>query len=811
MLSPTQLLRIIYKNGIFTVINVAGLALGMTAFLLITQYVTFEKSFNGFHTNLPYLYRLVNDKGQEGIDAYFAPGFAAMAANQIPGIKSVCRIAEGKNLGTGIISFSLDAKAGISSFREEQFAYADGNFFSLFSFKVLEGSQVSLSDPNVVALSKETSVKYFGQESAVGKVLTLNNQFGKTDYVVQLIYEKMPAFSDLHYDLIFSLSTLANPVNLNGNEMWASLEGTESQWLNAFVQLREGTDQANIGEQYTRLIHQVNPQDKSVTILQPLASMHLGTSLDDKLPVFSSLRFSYMMTGISIVILFIAWFNYVNLSTAGALKRAKEVGIRKVVGANRWQLIRQFMTEALILNTTSLMLSCVAVTVLQQPLESIIGQSLSFEIFVTNGFWIWAILLLITGTLASGAYASFILSGFNPSKALQGNFSRSARGIFVRKTLVVVQFTISISLMAATIVMFQQWKFMQNKDLGMNPSHLLVIRGAEVNKDDTFKSRSSEFDNKLSSKGFIERVSRSGHVPTEGFNFSTSGITRTNVDPDDKTKYDILTIDERYLDTYQIELIAGANFTEEMCSKAWNDMEYVILNEQAVQSLGFASPLEASGQKIQWGERQLEILGIIENYHHLSVAYEISPIVILPSRSGGYYTVKLTTGDMQDKLAALEKDFKQSFPGNPFEYQFLDQTFAAQYADQQKSSVIFTIASVLAIIIGCLGLLGLASYSVEQRTKEIGIRKVLGSDTFQLVKLLSKDFIVLVITSFVISIPLSWTFMSQWLKNFIYRVDISVAIYLLAGGVATTIAWLTVGTLAFRGARSNPVTSLRSE
>ncbi|HNC29318.1 MAG TPA: FtsX-like permease family protein, partial [Cyclobacteriaceae bacterium] len=579
-----------------------------------------------------------------------------------------------------------------------------------------------------------------------------------------------------------------------------------------YVTLEPDANAIAVSDQYTKLERTANPEETSSIVLQPMADMHLGRSLTDPLPTFGSLKFVYLLGGIAGLILVIAWFNYINLSTASALKRAKEVGIRKVVGASRSQLIRQFLGESAMLNMIAFALAITLVTALQTPYANIIGKTIDLQILNNTSFWMFALAILVVGTAGSGAYTAFVLSSFNPSKVLKGVFSKSTKGVFVRKALVVFQFSISLMLIAATLILFQQWKFMQEKDLGMNAGQLLVIRGAEVNRDNTFRDRSAAFEGEINQTSFIQRFCRSGNVPGDGFNFSTSGITRLNPVPgDEKIGYNIITIDDRYLGTYEIELAAGQNFTPEMCGKSWNDIEYVIVNERAAGSLGFSTPEDAIGQKIKWEERELMVRGVIKDYHHLSVQYTIDPIIFIPARNGNYYTVKLAGTDIPSQLATLEKFYKKNFPGNPFEFQFLDQTFAAKYSTEQQYSIIFTVASCMAIFIGCLGLFGLAAYSVEQRTKEIGIRKVLGSSVSQIVSLFSKDFLALVVLAFIIAVPVSWWFMEQWLQGFAYRVTIGWWVFALSGIFTLFIAWVTVGTQAFKGAVSNPVSSLRSE
>lgn len=803
--------RSIRKNSIFSVINIAGLCLGITSFILIMEFVAFERSYNSFHENIPNLYRVLTTSRDGSASSYTAPGFAPLAGGVVKGIDQYCRIAEGANLGTGIVTRTAASNTQDQAFRENNFIYADGNFFGFFSFPILQGNPASLLKPNVVALSRKTSERYFGKESPIGKILTLNNQFGKTLYNVEIVYEDMPSNSDLRYDLVFSLQTLSNNANLNGNDSWASLTGIGSQWLFTYVSLK-GNSPEEVSGEYTAMMKRSSSEDPGECILQPVSMMHLGSSINDPLPSYGSLKFVYLLIGISFLILCIGWFNFVNLATAGALRRAKEVGVRKVVGASRQQLIWQFLGESLIVNFVALVFSLAAVGVLQTPYKALIEKQVSIDSLINGDVFVLAVLLFLAGVVSSGFYAAFILSSFNASVVLKGAFSKSKSGSLVRKSLIVFQFSISVMLIATTIVLFQQWKFMENKDLGIKTNQLVIVRGPEVNKDDTFAGRGKEFESSIGSLSFVQSVSTSGNVPSDGFNFSTSGITRANPYPgSEEVNYDILTIDENYLDTYQINLAAGLGFTHEMCDKSWNEMKYVILNEIAAEKMGFASAEEAVDAVITWGERQFIVRGVVKDYHHQSVQYAIGPIIFLPSTGGGYYSLKLNTSDIRANLKEIELLFKRSFPGNPFEYKFLDDAFASAYFAEQQYSTIFSAASALAILIACMGLFGLAMYSVEQRAKEIGIRKVLGSSVVQIVSLFTGDFLKLVLVGFITAIPLSWYFIQQWLSGFAYHVEIQWWIFIYAGIGIGMIAFITVSVEVIRGARSNPIDKLRSE
>ncbi len=802
--------RNLRKNPVFSAINIVGLSLGMIAFLLLTQYVAFERSYNAFHPSLNQLYRVIATYGSGEVNAYTPPGMGARTKTQAAGVADFCRIAEGKNLGTGIVSYEPTGSTPVA-FRENDFAYVDGSFFQVFSFPLVDGSASSFAQPNSAAISKSTATKYFGKATAVGKVFAMNNQFGKTLYTVQAVYDDMPSNSDIRYDFVLSLETLASPANLNDND-WASLDGMESHWMMTYFSLNAGTDPSPIADQLVKMMRQANEKIDITYALQPMASMHLGQSLGDTAPKYGSLSFVYLLSAISILILVIAWFNYVNLSTAGALRRAKEVGVRKVVGATRKQLVWQFVAESMLINVVAIVVAIAVAAAIEEPFYAVTGVRLSFQTLSLGSTWVAASAILLGGMLLSGFYTAFVLSSFQPAKVLKGVFSKSSSGVLIRKALVVAQFTISVVLIASTIVLFQQWQFMADRDLGIEADQLLVIRGASLNRDATFGERSEAFEKAIRDASFVEGYCRSGDVPAGGFNFSTSGITKLNPNPgDDQVSYEILMIDERYADTYGIPMASGKTFTPEMCMKSLDENYYMVVNERAAETLGFGSAEEAVGQKVKWGDRQYEIRGVMKNYHHQSLQFAISPIVFFPSMRGGYYTLKVNTANMGSNLAQLEAKFKESFPSNPFEYQFLDETFKAKYEQEKQYGLIFTAASALAILIGCMGLFGLAIHTVEQRTKEIGIRKVLGSPVSSIIRLLTVDFLLLVTIAFVLAIPLTWWGVQQWLQGFAYRVDVQWWVFAIAGLVTFLIAFVTVGTQAFKGATANPVTALRRE
>ncbi len=799
--------RNLVRNKVYSFINIVGLAMGISAFLFILEYISLEQSVNGFHSNLPNMYRLLNQDPKGNTWPEIEPGWALKAKENFPEIKDFCRFEEG--VTKGVVKRT---KQGSEPFRETGIGFAEGNFFEFFSFPLKSGNPKSLQKPNVVFLSETTAKKYFDTENPIGQALSLDNQFGNAAYTVEGIYADMLENSDIHYDMVFSLETLKNPANLNDNS-WARLDNLDSQYINTFFLLNNGVNPKTFEGKLSQLRKQLGKENDGTKFrLQALANLHLGESFSDDLQTTGNLKYVYMLGGIAFLILIIAWFNYINLSTANSLKRANEVGVRKVIGATQANLISQFLGESLLVNALGFALSIFLIYLLQPIFNELIGKNLSFSSIQLSPIWAVGLGLLVFGSVFSGALTAYILSNFNPIETLKGKINKRSKGGFLRKSLVVSQFTISIMLILGTVLIYRQLRFMQTKDLGMNVNQLLVIRGAEVGKDSTYKTRKGAFANAISEQSFVKDYCVSGNVPSNGYNFKTEGFTQPKSKSGDELKvYSFAIIGDRFLKTYDIELKAGRNFTEAECNVEWDKNSKVLLNETAISALGFTSPEEAVRTRIQWDERQLEIIGVVKNYHHAGVKQAIQPIIFYPQNNSTYFTLRLTPDNMREKIASLEKLYKTYFEGNPYEYFFVDDNFNKQYFSEQQYSKIFTTASIWAIIIACLGLFGLATFTAESRTKEIGIRKVLGASIFSITTLLSKDFIKLVFVSIFIASPIAYFLMEKWLQDFEYKVEISWWIFALAGISAIVVALLTVSYQAIRAAIMNPVKSLKTE
>ncbi len=798
--------RNLTRNRVFSAINIVGLGLGIAAFVFILEYVSLEKSVNQFHANLPQMYRVLNQSSEGSSWPEMMPGLAPIAQEKFPEITDYCRFEEGVAQGV------VQNQASNVSFREMDIGYAEGNFFSFFSFPLVQGQAENLAQPNVVFLSESAARKYFGDKEPMDKLLVLNNQFGTTTYTVKGIYADMTDQSDIRYDMVFSLETLKNPSNLNGND-WAGLDNLGSDYINTFFLLKENVDYRKLEGKMNALRKQVAEEDDGVEFrLQPVANLHLAASLNEPLQTTGNVKYVYMLAGIALLILLIAWFNYVNLSTANALKRASEVGVRKSVGATQSNLIGQFLSESLLTNLLGFGLALVLVTALQPFFVELIGKNVSLSLLGETNVWAYGLGMLVAGTLLSGFYTAWVLSNFKPIETLKGKVATNARGVWLRKGLVVGQFAISTCLIMATIVIYGQLRYMQNMDLGIESEQMLVVQGPQIGQDSALATRKSTFAAALAQESFVEEYGTSGSVPGRYYNFMTSGFTQPGSKPkDDLKSYSFAIIGDRYLTTYGIPLVAGRDFTPQEVAVDWNDNSKVLLNERAVVELGFRSPEDALRTKVKWDERYLDVIGVVADYHHMSVKNSIDPMIFYPQNSTGYYSIRLTPERMGEKMASLEKLYKAAFPGNPFEYFFVDESYQKAYAEERQYSQLFTAASVLAILIACLGLFGLATFTVEARTKEIGVRKVLGASVTSIVTLLSKDFLKLVSLAILIASPLAAYFLSIWLQDFAYRIDIAWWVYALAASVAVSIAFLTVGYQAIRAGMMNPVDSLRSE
>ncbi|WP_421796701.1 ABC transporter permease [Haliscomenobacter sp.] len=801
----TVALRNLSKNKIYATINIAGLAMGITAFLFILEYVSLEKSVNQFHAKLPNLARMMCQNAQGENWPQVEPGWAEVAKSRLPEIKSYCRFSDG--ITQGVVQNQLKNL----SFREESLSYVEGNFFDFFSFPLVAGQAKDLNQPDAAFISASMAKKYFGEESPLEQTLKLNNQFGNHVYVVKGVYEDMKDNSDIRYDMVFSLETLKNKENLNGN-FWADLSNLDNQYINMLFELSPNTNLKALEKKLTALRREIQSEkDATVFRLQPLAEVHLAKSAQDNLQHTGNYRYVLMLMGIAFLILLIAWFNYINLNTANSIKRANEVGVRKAIGASQQNLLGLFLVESVLVNLSAFVLAIVLVVLLQPLFNQLFEKTLSLQTLFLNPVWALGVGLLLLSSVVSGVYIALVLARFKPVDTLKGKLAKTSSGVFLRKSLVVIQFSISVALIISTMLVFKQLKFMQQANLGFDSKQLVLIPAPQLNLDETYKQRSAAYQDEIAQQSFVEGFCTSGSGPGRGYNFATDGFSSPKSKKGTETQsFAFAIIGENYLPTFKIPLKAGRNFTAIETDVEWNDNDKVILNEKAAKALGFEDVKDALTTKITWDERKLQVIGVVKDYHHEGLQKAIGPMIFYPAQVNDL-TIKLSTDNLPAKLAKLEKIYKKYFVGNPFEYLFVDELFNKQYKVEAQFGKIFSAASILAILIACMGLFGLTVFTVESRTKEIGIRKVLGASVGSISSLLTKDFLKLVFVAIVIASPIAYYFMNQWLADFAYRTPVQWWVFALAGGLALLLALVTIGFQSVKAALANPVESLRSE
>lgn len=802
----TLAVRRIWRNRAFSTLHVGGLALGITAALLLFTYIASEWRFNRFHRQLPHLYRiLLEDNGEAS--AYTPPALAPWLKQQFGEVAAFARTNDN---GEGSVSYRSNGLTQ-QAFREQALAYADGSFFRMFTCPAKLGSP-TVDASQQVAISATYAKKYFGDESPLGKTLLLDNQFGALPYTVTGVFEDLPAESDYRYNLLFSLATLENPANLNGNT-WAALDTWTSASFLTFLQLTPDVDPIAFTQKAQAAFQQKFPENKTQMRLQPLSEVHLGKNLDDPNPTFGNRSLLLVLGGVALLILLIAWINYINLATAQGLEQAQRVGVRRMVGASRTQVATQYLFESLLLMLLATVCSLVLVWALTPAMSLLTGKPIEpSRLFGEGSAFLFAGLLLL-GTFLSGSYVAWLLSGFEPLQAFQTGRNKPLGKAWLRNALIVGQFAISIAFIVAALVFQQQLHFMRSSPLGMNIEQVLVLRGPDGRYENR-KERLNSFRSELEKRTWIERNCFTGCLPGTTFtqNFSTAGFSSALSTPETAEKSFVMAmIDHQFQPTYELELLAGHNFTESDARNGWSKSDQLMLNETAARLLGFDNPAQAAGQPIRWdNDRTLTVAGVLKDYHHRGLRQAIDPMIFLPSINSGLISLRFQPKDLPAKIEQLKTLYAQFFPNDPFDYYFENEDFDKQYVEEQKLGTLSGLASLIAILLSCLGLLGLITFTVAQRTKEIGIRKVLGASTGSIAGMLATDFVKLVALAIVLATPVAYYFLQHWLDDFAYRIELSWWTFAGAGLAAILIATLTVGYQSIKAALMNPVNSLRS-
>jgi putative ABC transport system permease protein len=801
--------RNLMKYKFISFINLFGLTVGLTCCLLIATYILNELSYDRYNKNAENIYRVTRSfNNADGVVSLnlstISPPFGYYFPTDFPEIKKMTRL-----LNNGTTPLKYKDKL----INEPNVYFADENLFDVFTLKVLAGDpKTALKDPFSVMLSEETAKKYFGSDDPMNKVLKANNQF---DVKVTGVYKGFPANSHIHPGMLVSFATLKDSA-VYGDENLRTNWGN-----NSFFTLIELPDHYDIKRMIAlfpafvdrRMNHKDYngelPSKYTKLSLQKLTDIHLYSHTDYEAEPNGDITRVYIFSIIGLVILLIACINYMNLSTARSALRAREIGIRKVIGARKKEIITQFLSESVLISWAAILISFILLYLALPWLNKISGQELSVNILMKPQVLTPIFFTPFVVGIISGIYPALFMSSFQPVKTLKGLFKAGSSNISFRKVLVVTQFAISIVLIITTIIVFQQLRYMQETSLGYDKEHIITLPYYN-----SVNTSYETFRNELLQNSDIKDVTRSSRIPTgrlldEMGAFTFVGDSMRPVTADIK----FVASDFDFIPTYGVHVVAGRNF-----SRAYGtDTANFLLNESAVRAIGWKSAQEAVGKDFRYGQYKGKVIGIIGDFHFESLRQKIVPIVLInpattPSQSFfNSLSVKVNDKNMPGSLATIEKTWRKYLPEIPYQYTFLDENFTNLYASEQRQGTIFTVFACIAIFIACLGLFGLSAFAITQRVKEIGVRKVLGAGVQSIVTLLSKDFLKLVMIASIIAFPVAWYAMTHWLQDYAYRISIQWWVFVLSAILATIVALGTVSFHAIKAAVANPVISLRSE
>ncbi len=795
--------RNIIRNKAFSSINILGLAIGIAASLLILQYVAFELSYDKFHVNTSRIYRVQQDRYNDGkLSTQWAAGAYAVgnhAKQAFPEVEEYVKM---------VRSSPLMVDYNNSNIKVEKTYFTSSSFFAVFTYPLLAGDPKTVLDaPNTVAISASLARRLFGKEEALGKTIRLNREVACK---VTGVFSDIPVNSHLKIDLLRPYVRYQELVKPNDPETAWDWDGCLTYLL-----LRPGADpkaverkfpalvEKSVGDYYRKFNAQV------IFHLQPLPDIHLYSHYMEEAEANGDGNTVYLLLGIAFFIIVIAWINYINLATARAINRAVEVGIRKTVGSLKSQLMKQFLLEAALLNAMAVGLALLMVLIATPFFNDLTGLRLSFSSLNNYAFWLTLLGLFLAGSFLSGLYPAFILAGFKPVAVLKGKAIASRQGSALRKSLVVCQFAASLFLLIGTLTVYSQIQFMRKQKLGMNIDQTLVVSTPIVVKNDSsFLQYTKAFKQELQRDPSIRMIAASSIVPGRASGWNAGAIRLKGQDLAVGKQYRIIDVDDDFVPAYELKLLAGRNFSD----KYGMDSTAVIFNRVAAKQLGFDNPEDAVGKVIDFWGTMYTITGVVDNFHQQTLR-EAYDALILKRQPGqrGYFSIKIDGNQARRAIAVVERNWNTFFPGNPLEYFFLDQHFNDQYEADRRFGRVFGLFTVLAILVACLGLFGLASFTTVQRTKEIGIRKVLGASVMEIVGLLYKEFAVLIGVAFIVAAPLAWFASVRWLENYAFHTDLYWWLFVLPFSLILVIAFATVSFQSIKAALTNPVTSLRTE
>ncbi|MTI32853.1 ABC transporter permease [Xanthovirga aplysinae] len=792
--------RNLLKHKFYTFINVLGLAVGMACCLLIFFWVQDELSYDLHNEKIERLYRVntsdYDDGGRSVIP--ITPGLMAETLKRdFPEVEEAVSF---RDYGSALLTFENN------TYKIENVHFADSTLFDVFSFQLLEGDpKTALAEPNHIILNESTARRIFGKESALGKIITLEQEY---TYKVSGVYKDIPSNAHFHFNMIAAMSGFRENASKSWFGSWFNLN------FSTYVALKEGADPQALEAKFPDLIRRyMGPQFESYYgesietafesgkerqyLLQPVKDIHLHSNLPFEMEPNGSAAYVYVFSAIALIILFIASINYMNLATARSAKRAREVGVRKVMGAFRAQLVKQFLSESILLCLVAVLLAIFMVELTIPAFNQLAAKSIS-----SYYFWNWqllsflAFIILIVG-LVSGSYPAFFLSAFQPTNVLKGGVSTGTKGLKLRSALVVLQFGISIFLIVGTVVIYKQLHYINHTDPGFNKEQVLILQDAYA-----LDKKVESFKQEMLRKTNFKAATISGFLPVRPSSRNTSnywvGAKTTNDDIYPQTWY----VDNDYAKTLGLQMAKGRFFSPDFPS----DSSAIVINEAAVKRLGLEG---AVGKTLNGGT--YKIIGVVKNFNFESLKDEIAPLVFRLGRNTGLISFRIEGKHTSEAIASLKEEWNKMAPGQPFSYSFLDERFTQMYEQEQRRGQIFAIFAGLAIFIACLGLFALAAFTAEQRKKEIGVRKVLGSTVSNIVLLLSREFAKLLGIAFILACPIAWWVMNNWLEGFAHRTSIGAGVFLVAGLISFLVAWITMSFHAIKAAVDDPVKAIKYE
>jgi putative ABC transport system permease protein len=791
-------IRNLKLNKGYFIINLLGLTIGIASFILIVLWIKAETSYDKFHKNANNIYRIDYLLYEEGIleqhSASGSTGVGKEIKNAFPEVEDYTRF------------YRTDAlvKYGDKTFKESNILFAQSSFFNIFSFPLAVGKMDStLLAINHAVVTEETARKYFGDENPIGKMITID---GSSDFEITGIVKSIPGNSHFKFDILLSYENL-----IKSSRYW------DNSWVServySYILMTPGADVAALQAKLPQIPEKFIGKFMKEAFflleyrLVKLTDIHLHSSVSNELEVNGNYRSVVSLGIIALLVLLIAFINYINLATSRSIERAHEVGIRKVSGALKKDLIFQFLTESAFLNLSSLIISIAGVLILLPFFKQVMQSPLHMDYLnITLLF----VVLLVSGTLLTGLLPAIYISRFAPGLVLKGKSPTNSKWITgLKNSLVVFQFTISLILIISTITIFRQVNFMRHHDLGFKIDGLMVIDGPRIlraNSMESYLKSLESFKNDIKAISSVSNITASSNIPgTELKNSRVFGIPVEGRNTE--KKIELYYIDNNFFDTYGLTLVAGGNFDQDINGEA----DKIILNESALTYYGFGSAESTVGKILRGGRQEVKIKAVVNDFNQQSLKELPFPIAFLNQPANIFYTIKVNMTGIGQLIPQIEKIWTSHYPENPFHYFFLNDFYNQQYAADKRFSGLFLVSSILAIIIACLGLSGLSAYSITRRTKEIGIRKTNGSGIFQILVLLNSDFVKWVLIAIVIASPIAWYALNNWLQGYAYKISVNWWIFILAGLIVLFIALLTVSFQSWRASVKNPVEALRYE